>query len=96
MRIFVTILFIILPLGLGSVIAFAQPLPDTLTQEEAVALAIDADPWLTGSQYTQQALNDEATAAATLPDPRMSLMAGSPMPSVNLLISDWARSVAFD
>ncbi|MAC13559.1 MAG: transporter [Alcanivorax sp.] len=73
---FVTMLFI-LPLGIGSVIAFAQSLPETLTLDEAITLAIDTDPWLTGSQYTQQALNDEATAAATLPDPRMSLMAGN-------------------
>tara|TARA_R100000656_G_scaffold90308_1_gene65726 strand:- start:1816 stop:3144 length:1329 start_codon:yes stop_codon:yes gene_type:complete len=76
MKIFVTMLFI-LPLGIGSVIAFAQSLPETLTLDEAITLAIDTDPWLTGSQYTQQALNDEATAAATLPDPRMSLMAGN-------------------
>ena len=76
MKIFVIMLFI-LPLGIGSVIAFAQSLPETLTLDEAITLAIDTDPWLTGSQYTQQALNDEATAAATLPDPRMSLMAGN-------------------
>ena len=76
MKIFVTMLFI-LPLGIGSVIAFAQSLPETLTLDEAITLAIDTDPWLTGSQYTQQALTDEATAAATLPDPRMSLMAGN-------------------
>jgi len=76
MKIFVTMLFI-LPLGIGSVIAFAQSLPETLTLDEAITLAIDTDPWLTGSQYTQQALNDEATAVATLPDPRMSLMAGN-------------------
>ncbi|MBD3642848.1 MULTISPECIES: TolC family protein [unclassified Alcanivorax] len=76
MKIFVTMLFI-LPLGIGSVIAFAQSLPETLTLDEAITLAIDTDPWLTGSQYTQQALTDEATAVATLPDPRMSLMAGN-------------------
>ena len=76
MKIFVIMLFI-LPLGIGSVIAFAQSLPETLTLDEAITLAIDTDPWLTGSQYTQQALTDEATAAATLPDPRMSLMAGN-------------------
>lgn len=76
MKIFATMLFI-LPLGIGSVIAFAQSLPETLTLDEAITLAIDTDPWLTGSQYTQQALTDEATAVATLPDPRMSLMAGN-------------------
>ena len=55
----------------------AQSRTEYLTLEEAVALAIDADPWLVGSQHTEGALNDEATAAATLPDPRMSLMAGN-------------------
>lgn len=84
MKIFVTMLFI-LPLGIGSVIALAQPLPKTLKLDEAITLAIDTDPWLTGSQYSQQALTDEATAAATLPDPRMSLMAGNlPVDSFDL------------
>lgn len=55
----------------------AQSQAEYLTLEEAVALAVDADPWLVGSQYTEGALNDEATAAATLPDPRMSVMAGN-------------------
>ncbi|WP_445769188.1 TolC family protein, partial [Rheinheimera sp.] len=69
--------FVVLSLSVSNVIGYAQTFPETLTLDEAITLAIDTDPWLTGSQYTQQALNDEATAAATLPDPRMSLMAGN-------------------
>ena len=76
MRILITSLFL-LSLGMGGTIAFAQSRPEALTLEGAIALAIDADPWLSGSQYTQEALTDEATAAATLPDPRVSLMAGN-------------------
>ncbi len=80
MRIFIT-MFFILPLTplltMGSAVAVAQSLPEVLTLEQAVTLATHADPWLSGSQYTQQALTDEASAAATLPDPRISLMAGN-------------------
>lgn len=76
MKILATMLFI-LTIGAGNAAVVAQAVVDTLTLKEAVSLAVDTDPWLTGSQYTQQALNDEATAAATLPDPRMSLMAGN-------------------
>ena len=69
--------FVVLSLSVSNVIGYAQTFPEPLKLEQAVALAVDADPWLTGSQFTQEALNDEAIAAATLPDPRMSLMAGS-------------------
>lgn len=43
----------------------------------AVEMAVARDPWLAGSHHTQAALADEAIAAATLPDPRLSLMAGN-------------------
>lgn len=76
MRVLV-IMLSVMSLGLGSATALAQPVSESLTLEEAVALAIEADPWLAGSKHTQQALNDEATAAASLPDPRVSLMAGN-------------------
>ena len=71
------IMLSVMSLGLGSATALAQPVSESLTLEEAVALAVEADPWLAGSKHTQQALNDEATAAASLPDPRVSLMAGN-------------------
>ncbi|WP_417707913.1 TolC family protein [Rheinheimera aquimaris] len=70
-------LFVVLSLSVSNVIGYAQTFPEPLKLEQAVALAVDADPWLTGSQFTQEALNDEAIAAATLPDPRVSLMAGN-------------------
>lgn len=82
MRKLITRLFI-LSLGMASVSVMAQPdqaLPQpnqTLALDDAVKLAIAADPWLVGSRHTEGALLDEATAAATLPDPRMSLMAGN-------------------
>ena len=44
-----------------------------LTLEQAVALARSQDPWLRGSHYRQQALQDESVAAGTLPDPVLSL-----------------------
>lgn len=43
----------------------------------AVEMAVARDPWLAGSHHTQAALADEAIAAATLPDPRLSVMAGN-------------------
>ena len=62
---------IVLMLVTGSTLVNAQAIQEGLTLKEAVHIAIDADPWLTGSRYTQSALADEATAAATLPDPKM-------------------------
>ncbi|WP_232059136.1 TolC family protein [Kineobactrum salinum] len=55
----------------------AKTVHEGLTLNEAVDMAIAADPWLTGSRHTQAALTDEATAAGTLPDPKMSLMAAN-------------------
>jgi outer membrane protein TolC len=64
----------------------AQPHPHTvsrplrlgvLTLEAALERALLDDPWLQGSQYTERALMDEATAAAALPDPSVSLRAGN-------------------
>tara|TARA_R110002110_G_scaffold90974_1_gene236396 strand:+ start:36842 stop:38125 length:1284 start_codon:yes stop_codon:yes gene_type:complete len=64
-------------LGNGSALVNANASDDVLMLSEAVDIAIAADPWLTGSRLTQAALTDEATVAATLPDPRMTLMAGN-------------------
>ena len=44
-----------------------------LTLEQAVALARSQDPWLRGSHYREQALQDESVAAGALPDPVLSL-----------------------
>ncbi|WP_227370694.1 TolC family protein [Halomonas sp. M20] len=48
-----------------------------LELNQAVQMAQSRDPWLSGSQYTQDALEAEATAAGTLPDPKISLTAGN-------------------
>ncbi len=46
-----------------------------LTMGKAISLAISGDPWLTGSEFRQQALADEAVASASLPDPKLSFTA---------------------
>ncbi|ALS99432.1 TolC family protein [Lacimicrobium alkaliphilum] len=61
----------------GATDVHAQQDTERLALDTAVVAAIKTDPWLSGSQHTQQALNDEATAASTLPDPRVSLMAAN-------------------
>ncbi len=48
-----------------------------LPMGDAIAAAVAADPWLTGSELRQQALASEAVAAESLPDPKLSLMAGN-------------------
>lgn len=48
-----------------------------LTLDTAIQTAIESDPWLGGSRHRQAALNSEATYASTLPDPKLSLMAGN-------------------
>jgi outer membrane protein TolC len=47
--------------------------PTPLALKEAVTLAIQADPWLAGNQYQQQALNAQSIAGGTLPDPTVSI-----------------------
>lgn len=59
---------------------FASAAPGTgerLGLDTAVALAVSSDPWLPGSRHTENALAEEAVAAATLPDPKLSLKAGN-------------------
>jgi len=40
---------------------------------QAIAIAQQNDPWITGSEHRQQALESESTAASTLPDPVMNV-----------------------
>jgi len=40
-----------------------------LSLEQAVAVALEGDPWIDGSRYRQQALLAQSTAAGSLPDP---------------------------
>ena len=75
MKVFTHLL--IVTVALGGTVAHAQAVPEGLTLHEAVAIALAADPWMSGSRHTQAALTDEAAAAATLPDPKMSLLAGN-------------------
>ncbi len=44
-----------------------------LTFEKAITVAQKTDPWLSGSKYKQQATEAMSVAAATLPDPKMSV-----------------------
>ncbi len=48
-----------------------------LTLEAAIIRAIQQDPWLNGSQQREVALRSESVSAGSLPDPRVSLMAGN-------------------
>lgn len=68
---------LILLLAANAVLLNAQPVEEGLSVDEAVGIAIESDPWLTGSHLTQAALTDEAIAAAALPDPKVSLKAGN-------------------
>lgn len=78
MKVLTHLMFLMLvTLATGNAPVNAQASQEELTLQEAVEIAIATDPWLTGSRHTQAALTDEATAAATLPDPRISLMAGN-------------------
>lgn len=71
----------LLLLVLGRVV-FAEPQSsssslNTLSLDDAVSLAIATDPWLSGSRYREDALAKESISAATLPDPKVSLMAAN-------------------
>ena len=57
----------------GLLTVCAPAIAGPLTLEQAVALARSQDPWLRGSHYREQALQDESVAAGTLPDPVLSL-----------------------
>lgn len=76
---------LVLMLVAGTPIVHAQAKQGALALKDAVDMAIASDPWLTGSRHTQAALTDEATAAATLPDPKMTVMAGNfPVDTFNI------------
>lgn len=66
------------------VVSPAWPDDPGLGLMQAIEIARAGDPWLDGSQYTQQALEAEASSARTLPDPRVSVMlANMPTDSFN-------------
>ena len=41
--------------------------------DNAIAMALNNDPWLVGNQQSQEAVESQAVAAGTLPDPKMSV-----------------------
>jgi len=52
--------------------------------EQLVARAVEVDPWLSGSQHREAALQSEAIAFASLPDPRISVGAANvPLDTLN-------------
>jgi outer membrane protein TolC len=69
--------FLLLLLMFESINGYTQDVAGRLTLDAAIKLAIASDPWLARSHYRQNALSDEAIAAATLPDPKVSLTAGN-------------------
>ncbi len=56
----------------------------TLSLERAIALGLESDPGVRGASLRLHALNNEAVARGSLPDPRVSLMAG------NLPVDSWS------
>lgn len=59
----------------STTVAFAQQNEPLLTLNSAIDTAIRMDPWLNGSHHREDALRSEAISAASLPDPKVSLMA---------------------
>ena len=56
-----------------------------LSLEQAVSLAREGDPWLTGSLYQEEAVQAQSTAAGELPDPVVSLgIANLPIDSFHI------------
>lgn len=55
----------------------AQEQSKTLALDDAIALAIASDPWLSGSRHREEALISESISALTLPDPKVSLLAAN-------------------
>lgn len=62
---------------ISSNLALSQPNTLTLNLRTAINLAIQSDPWHDSSLQRQNALRDEATSAASLPDPTLSLKANN-------------------
>jgi Outer membrane efflux protein len=63
----------LLPWGIIILHLLSGPAQAATSLAQAVASAQQNDPWITGSEYRQQALESESTAASTFPDPVMSI-----------------------
>lgn len=59
--------------GAVASVALAEAQSDVLTLDKAVTLALQNDPWLSGSRYQQRATEALAESAYQLPDPKFSL-----------------------
>lgn len=59
--------------GVFLLASFSTHAEVVLTLEAAVELAKYNDPWLVGNQQNQEAMESQAVAAGTLPDPKMSV-----------------------
>ncbi|MES1944505.1 outer membrane efflux protein [Salinisphaera sp. PC39] len=66
---------LLLALGLSGAVLPAYAGNNALGLDQAVRIAIEQDPWLTGSRQRESALANEAVAAAQLPDPKVNLAA---------------------
>ena len=64
-------------LGVAWMPAIAIAGSETDSLQRAIQIAIDQDPWLTGSASIEAALENEAIASGQLPDPQVSLKAGN-------------------
>lgn len=66
-----------LKLSLRLVVALLSTLPFVvcadLTMQDAVKIAIQHDPWLTGNQLQEKALREQSKGASSLPDPMLSM-----------------------
>ena len=60
-------------LGLSSLVSAQGQIQVQVSLQQAVALAQEHDPWLTGSRYREQATRAQSVAAGQLPDPMVSL-----------------------
>jgi outer membrane protein TolC len=58
-------------------LSFAQLSGPVLTLDKAIEVAFAADPWLNGSQHREDALKSESVSLNALPDPKVTMMAGS-------------------
>lgn len=54
-------------------ITIQSPIVQSLTMQDAVQIAIQHDPWLTGNQLQEKALRASSKAANYLPDPMLSM-----------------------
>lgn len=70
-------IFLFAALMLPCSLVWSQGSAHHLTLEYAVKAALAADPWLVGSEQREQSLVDEAVFAETLPDPKVSVIAGN-------------------